>query len=61
MKRVRRIYDIDHMYPLRIENTSESDRCSHEAQSCLENPSFLEGLNLFINWKVHVCYVGGDN
>ena len=31
MKRVRCVYDIDHMYALWIENTSESDPHSYEA------------------------------
>ena len=31
MKRVRCVYDKDHMYVLRIENTSESDPHSYEA------------------------------
>ena len=31
MKRVRCVYDIDHMYALWIENTSESDPHSYKA------------------------------
>ena len=31
MKKVRCVYDIDHVYALRIENTSEGDLLSYEA------------------------------
>ena len=36
MKKVGCVYDIDHMYVLRIENTSESDPHSYEATKAVE-------------------------
>ena len=37
MKRVRCVYDKDHMYELQIENTSESDPCSYEVTKAVTN------------------------
>ena len=44
MKRVRCVYDKDHMYELQIENTSESDPCSYEVTKAVVDSEALMGL-----------------
>ena len=46
MKRVRCVYDIDHMYALWIENTSESDPHSYEATKAVAKKAQKKILRL---------------